>query len=107
MTSDAHAPACAPDAAPGDRDGKRKFGGGTGGGGGRKNRRRDDPFGAAAVAKRAVDAACQRDDFDAAWKTFEDAEVKDGEFALAPHACNVLLHMCLSLIHISEPTRPY
>lgn len=94
MTSDAHAPACAPDAAPGDRDGKRKFGGGTGGGGGRKNRRRDDPFGAAAVAKRAVDAACQRDDFDAAWKTFEDAEVKDGEFALAPHACNVLLHMC-------------
>ena len=57
-------------------------------------KRGGDPFGPAAVARRAIDAACQRDEFDAAWKTFEEAREKEGTYTLAPHSCNVLLHMC-------------
>ena len=63
--------------------------------GGATDRRRAkaDAFGPAATARRAIDAACQRDEFAAAWDAFEDARRSEA-YALAPHSCNVLLHMC-------------
>jgi proteinaceous RNase P len=75
-------------------------GGGARAGGGvknsgreRKSRRSDDPFGPAARARRAIDGACQRDEFDAAMTAFEEAK-REESFTLAQHSCNVLLHMC-------------
>ena len=63
--------------------------------GGATDRRRAkaDAFGPAATARRSIDAACQRDEFAAAWDAFEDARRSEA-YALAPHSCNVLLHMC-------------
>ena len=71
--------------------------------GGATDRRRAkaDAFGPAATARRAIDAACQRDEFAAAWDAFEDARRSEA-YALAPHSCNVLLHLCAGGVHTSE-----
>lgn len=83
----------APPASKRDAQQKRKRGKDAGAaGGGRK--RASDPFGPAATARRAIDSACQRDDFDAAWSSFEGARADDSSYTLAPHSCNVLLHLC-------------
>jgi len=87
----------------GDADdaGKRKFGTGPSAHAARardadgpRAKKRADPFSASARAKRAIDTACQRDEFDAAFDAFDAAQSDEKIGALSAHSCNVLLHMC-------------
>ena len=65
--------------------------------GGATDRRRAkaDAFGPAATARRAIDAACQRDEFAAARDAFEDARRSEAHAPAPPaHMCSSTLHEC-------------
>ena len=101
----------ADDLAPSARAHKRKFGNGPSahahgardGDGGDPSRRstkfsragnKPDPFSAASRVRRAIDNACQRDEFDAAMEAFGEAAAPGSTVVLSAHSCNVLLHLC-------------
>ena len=101
----------ADDLTPSARAHKRKFGNGPSahaqgardGDGGDPSRRsakssragnKPDPFSAASRVRRAIDNACQRDEFDAAMEAFGEAAAPGSTVVLSAHSCNVLLHLC-------------